>query len=488
MARILVVDTEEKSLDEIRKAILHLNPDIKIAGFISFHALHEETKKLNEEELAAFYDFDLMILDYLSTKPAEWEHRLTELRGKTKSPDTSVCLTSYDDASINRKFISSLHLFNIFYKPFDQLILKESINIALNAKKNVKPVEMRAQTANSTIAALKEVDVVSICETGFLTINDSAIPPQSVSKYFSPLFSHGKKQSVWAQCTMSVALPNKPGFFISKFQYVGMQTDCLMGIRKFVMTHKKSSVSGTAWSLAAPAFIKEVAIAIIDTKDEKAGAFKTDVETNFQNAKVDFVKIDPAKKSEISEVNYDLIINLNPSLKYDDFKNRFSKEAKFFLFSPEPVSDEKIKEYMAVYQDIFTAPLDKPYFCKKLKLHHKDLSLKEINEIHSITTTEKVKAASMVKISEICELYVNISYSRELPYGTTRQFVFMNEDENQITELPAFCNYAELIKPKPGEKTVSYYHQFIFWGMTDHYLKQIRIWLLQSFIQQNKRD
>ena len=487
MAKILVVDTDEKGIEEIRKAILHLNPDIKVNSYTTLNALHEEARKLKGTELEDFFKFDMMILDYMASKPAEWEAKLADLKAKNQIEST-VCMTAFDDPAVNKKHIGSLKLFNIFYKPFDQLILKESINIALSSHKSVKPVEMRAQSFNSQISILKEIELLSISELGFLTLNDKAIPTGGAGKYFSGIFSHGKKQSAWAQCLMSIALPNKPGYFISKFQYVGMESGCLLSIRKFLVTNKKNNVPGSTWSLAAPTAINPVSIALIDLLDDKALAVKTDLETHFQNVTVEFIKLDPSKKTEPSEIHYDFVINLNSSLKYDDFKNRFAKDMKYFLVASEPLSDDRLKEFSEVYRDIFTMPLEKSYFYKKLKLHHKALAMKDVNEVASVSTSEKVKAANQVKISEICELYVNVTYSRELPYGTHRDFVFMNEDENQITELPAFCNFAEKVKPKAGDKTESYFHQFIFFGMTDHYLKQIRIWLLQSFIQQNKRE
>ena len=172
MAKILVVDTEEKGIEEIRKAILHLNPDIKISSYTTLHALHEEARKLSEAEREEFFKFDLMILDYMASKPAEWEAKLAALKSINKI-EATVCMTAFDDPSFNKKHISSLKLFNILYKPFDQLILKESINIALSSHKSVKPVEMRAQSFNSQISILKEIELLSISELGFLTLNDN---------------------------------------------------------------------------------------------------------------------------------------------------------------------------------------------------------------------------------------------------------------------------------------------------------------------------
>lgn len=486
MAKVLVVDTEEKGIEEIRKAVLSLNPENIVEAFLSFDAMKEAVFKLEEEEIANYYTFDLLILDYLAAKPAEWVSTLAELKEKNK-PESVMCLTAFDDVNLNKKHIQTLHPFNIFYKPFDQLILRESINIALSPNLSVKPAEMHPQSFNAQIAILKEIELLSISELGFLSLNDKPIVVGGLSKYFSAIFSHGKKRSVLAQCLMSIPLPNNPGQFINKFQYVGLESEGLLAIRKFVGLNKKNHAPGNSWSLAAQVSSPMVNIALLDTADEKAAALKEDIDSHFDNVRTEILKMDWSKSPQPLNDRFDIVINLSPNLTHDEFKNKFSKEAKYFLLSPEVMSEERLYPLARTYRDIFIAPIDKAYFFKKLKTHHKGLTLKNIADINVVTTNEKVKAASLVKISEICELYVNVTYSRELAHGTMRDFIFMKEDENQVTELPAFCNFSRKTE-RSGEKTDSFFHQFVFFGMTDHYLKQIRMWLLESFVQQKGKN
>ena len=113
------------------------------------------------------------------------------------------------------------------------------------------------------------------------------------------------------------------------------------------------------------------------------------------------------------------------------------------------------------------------------------LDYNEPPDLLNISTTEKLNALTMVKISEICELYVNFTYYRELPFETFREFAFIGEDENQIVELPGFCNFSEKSQKKDEGKEI-FNHQFVFWGMTDHYLKQIRMWLLSNYISKKQ--
>jgi len=130
--------------------------------------------------------------------------------------------------------------------------------------------------------------------------------------------------------------------------------------------------------------------------------------------------------------------------------------------------------------------MDRSYFYKKLKIFLQDLEFVEPPDMLNLATSEKLKALNMVKLSEICELYLNFDYYRELPLETTRQFAFISEDETQIVELPGFCNFTEKSQRKDENGKDCFTHQFIFWGMTDHYLKQIRIWLLSNYIQKKQ--
>ena len=485
MARILVIDTEVKMIDEFKKAIFSISPDFKLLCYTSLQALHENYKSTAEADRIDFYKFDLILLDYNLLKPVDWEGQLSDLRIKTQT-ETVICFTTYDSANVNRKHILSLNIFNIFYKPIDTLMLKESINLSLKAKKNTKPLEMKAQSTKALVAILKEVELVSLCELGFVTMNEGSIPRESFSKYYSEIFSSGKKQSAWAQCIMSIEVPNKPGFFINKFHFVGLNIGALKNLRLFIQTNKLKKTASAVWNLSGVQSTRNLNLAVIDTKEDKTNTLKNNIEERFTNASVDYIRIDGGKITEPTEKTYDCVINLNRELKFDDYKNKFSKDTQHLLICRDVISEQDLTELQPHYQDIFCHPFDRSYFFKKLKVLMKDLKYVEVPDLLNITTSEKLKAASVVQISEICELYVNFNYYRELPNASFREFAFITDDENQMVELPGFCNYTEKSKPVPGKIDDLFFHQFIFWGMTDHYLKQIRIWLLQNHIQQNK--
>jgi hypothetical protein len=416
--------------------------------------------------------------------PAEWEAKLKDLKSRQEK-QASYCFTAYDDVHVNRKHITQLHARNIFYKPFDPLILKESLNIALKFKSSVQPVEMKPQITQSMVAILKDVELVSICELGFITMNEQQIAPGTFSKYLSDLFTAGKKRSAWAQCILSIPVPNKPGFFINKFQFVAIESGSLMTLRRYLQENKHKKAVNGVWNLNGNKSEKKLQVAIIDNKDDKQNKMKSDLEARFSNVKADYVKIDPSAPVK-SETQYDFVLNLNQELEYETFKKSFGPDTKYFLVANAPITEEKLKRLQPNYLDIFTHPMDRSYFYKKIKIFFQDLNFIEAPDMLNLATSERLKALTMVKLTEICELYVNFTYYRELPLETTREFAFIGEDETQIVELPGFCNYTEKSHLKDEHNKETFLHQFIFWGMTDHYLKQIRIWLLSNYIQKKQ--
>ena len=188
MSRILLIDNEAKSTDEIKKILLSLDPECAIEIFDSLENFENEANKSEEPD---FFNFNLIVLEYQLAKFNEWEAELTKLRSKV-SADAVICFTTYDGPTVNRKNILNLAVFNLLYKPYDPLILKESLNMALktseNSREEIKPIELKPQASTAYVGLLKEVDMLSICDLGFVTQNDTAIPLNTFSKYYSRLF------------------------------------------------------------------------------------------------------------------------------------------------------------------------------------------------------------------------------------------------------------------------------------------------------------
>lgn len=493
MARYLVIDHEDKAIDFISEALKSIDPQCQIEAFQSEKEFNEKITSLivddNRSAVDVYFDFDTIILDHSLNNNKDWAVKIHELKNQNAKKEAPIIFCGYEEGNATSiQHLKLLDIYNFIFKPFDLLILKESINIAAKPQKRAQTLEIKSQQASSMVASLKQVDLQSISELGFVTLSDSEIPLGGLAKYFSPLFTNGKKQSIWAQCLISLPHPQKPGIFINKFQYYGPDQTFLNIIRKYVRDHKADETSSALWNFNPPKEVAQQKMAVIAQDNDETKNFIQEIKNHYTNLDVELVKIDPQAKSADQVYNHSIILNMT-GIKHESLVKFFSKTATYLLFLQNTIKDDEIKAHSAVYRDIFPKPLDRSYFYKKLKIHLS--ALKETDQSHlvNVTSKEKLKVANIVKISEICELFVTITYSRELPFKSFREFVFIGEDETQAIELPAFCHFVDTTGASKGQDgKASITHQFVFFAMTDHYLKQIRLWLLQNYINKNQKD
>ncbi|AZZ37009.1 hypothetical protein CIK05_09455 [Bdellovibrio sp. qaytius] len=487
MGRYLVVDIEDKSVEQIIEALRAVDAQAQIEKFSTLEEFEAHANAITPENIASFWNFDLMVLDYGQHTPQAWPEKIAKFKSQNLK-EFSIVLTSYENNFTLAKFIRPLDIYNFVFKPFDSLILKESLNLALKIKKKAAPLEMKSQSATAFIALLKEVELQTVSELGFVTLSDSQIDAGSISKYFSAMFLNGKKQSVWAQCLVSIPHPQKAGYFINKFQFFGVDQPLLTTVRKYIAAHKKDTASSALWNLNPPKTTIPLKLAIIGLDNDENKSLAQEIQSRYNNVTPEIVKLDPSKKSA-DQAMFDHHFCLNTTdIKHENFKEMFKPECIHLWYAPNIPKEDDLKVHATEYRDLFVRPLDRSYFYKKLKIHLNALSEKEPSHLSNITSHEVMKVANKVKISEISELYVNLVYSRELHFKEFREFVFLSDDESQTVELPAFCHYTEKSASTGKDDPPGFLHQFVFYGMTDHFLKQIRLWLLHNYIISNQKD
>jgi hypothetical protein len=480
MARILLFEKDEFNRNLIKEKIAEISQDIEVMAYEDFSEFDSLTANMTEEEIQNQFKFDVVIFDYNLKEPAVWTATLAQYRKKFGA-DTPYCFTAFDSVTVNRKSIFNQKIFNIFYKPFDHMILKESINLALKAKSDAQLIEMKPQSVDGLIGILKEVELLSICEIGFLTLSDRPLDVNSTSKYFSRIFSHGKRRSSWAQCLSSKPVPNMPDRYVNQFHFVGLDQEALKILRQFLRTNKANKKENTEWISSSTSNKKSFNIGVIATSADFENSIFAQTADHFNNVKVECVELDFSKPITTKLDQYDAVINTQIDLNIEEIKKVFHQDTLFFfMMLNAPLTEEQFVENQTNYRDIFSYPLDKGFFYRKLKLFIPSAELKEPLDLLNVTTSEKIKASVLVKLSEISELYLKFQYPRELQFGEFREFAFIIDDENHIVELPAYCNTSTPGKTSEGKNIFD--HQFIFWGMTDHYLKEIRVWILKNYV------
>jgi hypothetical protein len=161
----------------------------------------------------------------------------------------------------------------------------------------------------------------------------------------------------------------------------------------------------------------------------------------------------------------------------ESLKKRFGKTPLIFMTSKKDFSDREEREFGKYVTDIFFKPIDRSYFEQKIKWAFPRL-LEKGDKIHLTTVAreEIIKTANPVSVSEISEAGFVMQYYRSIGVGSFREIVLWQPYEIGAPELLATCNFVEEIG-KDGFKC-----HFVFFGISDHFLKHIRVWIRDNYI------
>lgn len=163
----------------------------------------------------------------------------------------------------------------------------------------------------------------------------------------------------------------------------------------------------------------------------------------------------------------------------ESLKKRFHQEAQIVMTAKKDFTDAQERNLGSFLADIFFKPVDRVYFCQKLKSFLPHLREKaEKIEIKGIEIESIVKVANPVNISEISEAGMVMQYYRPITLGSFREMVLWQPYEIGAPELLATCNFVEESKT---EKGVFKCH-FVFFGISDHFLKVIRVWIRDNYV------
>jgi hypothetical protein len=156
---------------------------------------------------------------------------------------------------------------------------------------------------------------------------------------------------------------------------------------------------------------------------------------------------------------------------------RFNRAPLIFMTSKKDFSDQEEREFGSYITDIFFKPIDRAYFEHKIKWAFPRLSEKgDRIQIPSVEQKGVIKTANPVTVSEFSEAGFVMSYYRPIGVGSFREIVLWQPYEIGAPELLATCNFVE-----EGGKDSHSCH-FVFFGISDHFLKHIRVWIRDNYI------
>lgn len=181
-------------------------------------------------------------------------------------------------------------------------------------------------------------------------------------------------------------------------------------------------------------------------------------------------------------LDFDLII-ASTDFMSRAIEGKLYPNAKRILTVPKQVGDKEKKYWSPLVNDIFESPVDKNYLVKRICFAFAEKNT--WTEAHFNKTKVELQSAQQVQIDEISEAGLVFKYHRALEVGSFRRFYLWTPNEVELRDYLANCNYVEEVK---DGKTVVYNHHFVFFAMKDFYLKNIRLWVREAYIQSKSKE
>lgn len=174
-------------------------------------------------------------------------------------------------------------------------------------------------------------------------------------------------------------------------------------------------------------------------------------------------------------------------LKIKDLLKQRSGDQNFnsqiVLLAAKDYVDSELIQLGKIVSDIFYKPIDRSYILRKMHVWFPELKvIKDDLNIVTLPHDEAIFTASPVQISEISEAGLVMQYYRSISLGSFRDFVLWQPHEVGAPRVIATCNYFE----ESAQKGIFNNH-FVFYGMTDLFLKSIRIWIRDNYITQKEQ-
>lgn len=529
MKFIYILEDDERIQKDLFETLKSIDPKLHIRLFLSLADFHEWLKIAAKEgprslaqggrkyqadstteeiELNDAHQLRLVIAkdEFLGTQNMGLVKRARDffLRKKmcTEQEPTALILTAFDSPDFDIGLAEERIINNVIFKPFDKLILKQHLEYALTGHQPVSSNTVATMKINSSIEMLKEVEMKDLSEVGFSTVNNHAIAVGAMTKYYNDAFKTQDKKSAYAFC--KACTPIDAENFLCEFLFFAMDNDQISQIRRRILqdeNHIPAELNNASRTAAR--------IAIIDESTPAGPEVKNLLSDRFSNADVFFYNSYAQFLSDLSDketphrqvippqfdfifAHYDLF-EVEKEKRWEATLKHLADRAKahqvseittpqLFMLARKKIQMDELRTLSTWTKEIFYSPIDKGYLTKKMVTLALNLNNKSPVTVSSINNPSVLKVANPVEITQISEAGLVMKYYRPISIGAFREFILWRPDEAEIPEIIGTVNFNE--KAKNGDHHLNH---FVFFGMTDYFLKHIRLWLLEAYIKQKEK-
>lgn len=433
--------------------------------------------------------------------------------------DLAVILTAYDSPELNFKQIESRIITNIFFKPFDLPILKQQLKVALGKLKSLNDNTIYSQKLETSAEMLKEVQLESFTDLGFVTRSNRELKLNDVSKYYSRHFEVNKKTSLLARCLTCRPHPQFPGEFQAEFRYIGVNNLQIRKLRQELFSTKSGDTENAQITKQViPRAIKSQIskdeddvihfLIFLRSSTDPSLELKDAIERNIANAEVTINRnmalfLENLERVETSvlgtksiqgivlsadhlQAPQDLVYwqNIQEKIREHNLNLNIAPEKSqphFILTSHIELSEARLRALAPLMSDIIYTPIDRLYLYKRIVTLFQGAQPKQEDiEILSVETQEIIRVANPIAVDSISEANITMKYYRPISHHSFRRFCLPSIHEEESLELLGSCYLSE-------KKDDYFINHFIFFGITDRYLKYIRKWILERYVIEKEK-
>lgn len=252
----VIIEPDKAHFGVLSAALNDLTPDADILHFANVGEFFETYKKSisapvvvaedeqdgNEEEEQNF-DFSLMqliVADIGITHKVDqalWKKFLKFLNKHHQEGESNArfIYTGFDSGKeFDPRNYHSDVVFNILIKPFDPVIVRQTLALALADDGPLRIEDLYQHDQPATIELIKDIEIDRLTELGFRTKSKRAIEINKVARYFGSPFEEGGSNSVFAYCYANQEMASDPPQFSSSFSFLGIPKAQLGAIRRAI--------------------------------------------------------------------------------------------------------------------------------------------------------------------------------------------------------------------------------------------------------------
>ena len=501
MGWVVVVDDSVTIVNEIGEELTQIDPKLTTVHFrnsTDFLAWIEKLQS-NDPEMSPAIPTDKFL--GLVTSVETWKFKDVQLIGKFKAlfvqrklaekeDDIFVIFIGYETPTFQKKRFEYKSVNNFLFKPLDKLLLKQMLDIALKGRQPVKTHYTHVQKIARQIEMLKEIELSQIGELSFQTKTEQKLEVGMVAKYYAEFLETKQHRSAMAQVIQYDAVEGQTVAH-AKLRFFALDQTQSFNIQKLAQEYKtRRALDGAKAPIETYEFVfvkndssplaDEVMPAVerfYDHPIRSLGSLKeldkwlTERATPEAVKKL-FVFLDHQNIAGNEAAELDGILKIHAE-----------RNLALFVLSPRIFSEELEMKLSSRCEDIFYAPFNRSYIVKGLKLRWTDLANKE-ELFESVRDVEQtIHVSTPVQLVEVSEAGLVLSYRKEIPIGSFREFVLWMPHEIEVPTLLAQCNFTE--KAADGK---SFNCHFIFFGLRDHELKFIRRWMLLQYVGEKQKS